>query len=147
MTRAVTVTAAVLGNLLGFAQSGYWARGRAIVSRVKTFIVTRPAGARAPAPQRMTDRFPARVDPGEGVAPEVVVIPLILLIVAGLLIMVLATFVDTPSVSPSLSSSDADEEVHADLPVIDEIEVGESLAKSAAAGAGRADRADRRRGS
>jgi hypothetical protein len=51
MTRAVRVTAAVLGNLLGIAQSGYWcewffdvgegylARGRAIVSRVKTRLL------------------------------------------------------------------------------------------------------------
>jgi hypothetical protein len=84
----------------------------------------------------MTNRFPARVDPGEGIAPELVVIPLISLILAGLLIMVLATFVDTPPLSPSSSSSDSDEEVRTDLPVIDEIEVGESLAKSAAAGAG-----------
>ena len=57
---------------------GYWAGGRAVVSRIKSLLV---------------------------------VIPVTSLVLAGLLVMVLATIAEAPRVASSSSSSDADEEV------------------------------------
>ena len=100
-----------------------------MVNRVKTLVAPRPVTAQAPAPQRIIDHFPARINHGEDLAPWLVVIPVISLMMAGLLIMVLSTFVAAPPLSPSPSSSDADEEVQVNLPVIDEIEVGETTVR------------------
>lgn len=141
MTRTLTMTAAVLGNFLGIAPIGYWcewvfdvvkgdwARRRAVMSRIKMLVLTRPGGAQAPAPQRMSDRFPARVDHGEGLAPLLVAIPVLSLVLAGFLIMMLATLVEAPRLSSSPSSSDAAKEVRVGLSVLDEIEVGETMVR------------------
>jgi len=103
-----------------------------MVNRVKTLVAPRPVTAQAPAPQRIIDHFPARIDHGEDLAPWLVVIPVISLMMAGLLIMVLSTFVKAPPRPPGPSSSDADEKVQeaqGDLPVIDEIDVGETMVR------------------
>src|SRR5262245_50974881 len=95
------------------------------MKRVKTLVVTRPISAQAPAPQRVRGHFPARVDHREGFAPLLVVIPVIGLLIVGLLIMVLSTFVKAPR-SASSTYSDEDEEVRVELPVGDEIGLGET---------------------
>jgi len=103
-----------------------------MVNRVKTLVVTRPVGAQAAVPRRIVDNFPARVDRGEGFASWLVVLPVISLMIAGLLIMMLSTFVKAPPRPPGPSSSDADEKVQeaqGDLPVIDEIDVGETMVR------------------
>jgi len=100
-----------------------------MVNRVKTLVAPRPVTAQAPAPQRIIDHFPARIDHGEDLAPWLVVIPVISLMMAGLFIMVLSTFVEVRSPSPSRLSSDTQEDVEVGLPVIDEVEIGETTVR------------------
>jgi len=96
---------------------------------VEALVATRPGAAQAPAPQRIADHFPTPVDHDEGLPRWLVLIPVVSLMMAGLLIMVLSTFVPAPPPSPSPASFTADEEVQVDLPVIDEIEVGETMVR------------------
>src|SRR5438552_16675475 len=103
-----------------------------MVNRVKTLVVTRPVGAQAAVPRRIVDNFPARVDRGERFASWLVVLPVISLMIAGLLIMMLSTFVKAPPRQPGPSSSDAHEKVQAalvDLPGSEESDVGEAMAR------------------
>src|SRR5436309_13861815 len=105
------------------------AKGRAMVNRVKTLVVTRPVGGQALGPQRIIDHRPARVSHGDGFALWGVAIPVISLMMAGLFIMVLSTFVEVRSPSPSRLSSDTQEDVEVGLPVIDEVEIGETTVR------------------
>jgi hypothetical protein len=103
-----------------------------MVNGVEPIVVTQPMGARAPAPHRITAHSSARVDQGDGFAPWLVAIPVISLMMVGFLIMMLSTFVAAPPLSSiPLSSDGEEEEVRVELPVIDEIEIGETTVSRA----------------
>jgi len=96
-----------------------------MMNRVEALVVERSAAAQAPALQeRIADHLQAPVDHDEGLPPWLFLIPVVSLVMSGLLIMVLSTFVGALPLSPSPSPSSADEELTVNLPVIDEIEVG-----------------------
>lgn len=128
MKHAIVTAAAVLGSLLGIAQTRYWCEWfldvlnsywgeRTMVNGINALFAKRSTTALAPVGHPNTDH-----DDHDGLR-LLVLVPLGSLLMAGLLVLALSRMVGVPGPASSHSTSGADVDVRADFDSIAGIEL------------------------